>query len=205
MLLNTEGLNIDQIDRFRMTGEGYRSFSVGNVALLGYEHSTTTPEIYDGDIASLLLDSPSTAIMHYDEPDIDNGKQSGVMMAINYHDAHSEGDHQIVVQDPHAKEKGQWVLWVPPGSNNKTFYRRSFFRKPHPFEDRPENPNKTSRVFAHIGNADEAIKSFEDAGYSFSDEYLERSLDPDSTYQKLRKLSVANKNLWDAGSRSTTP
>jgi hypothetical protein len=85
-------------------------FALGESAIFGAIVDELFPKDKKGDIATLLLRSPSTAVMHYTGPPAEGSRKVwGVMMAVNYHNAHSDVRHQIVVQNPNSPEDGQGV------------------------------------------------------------------------------------------------
>jgi hypothetical protein len=129
--------------------------------------------------------------MHFDEPPVEDFSY-GVMMAVNYHTAHSEGLHKIVVQSPANHKIGQWELWIPPDSNNLTFYRREPYGELHPFEKTPANPEKVRNYFLHIGDPDEAMRSFKTEGF----EFVDQSLAPED-YRSLAALSAKSLEWQD--------
>jgi hypothetical protein len=199
MLINKHELNPYKVS-YEMEPDTYAAVAAGELALLGANHLGRSPEALSESVAEVLLSTPSSVIMHFGEP-VDTGnskvgfRSQYLMMAANYHRGHSEGLHKIIVQNPDKPEEGQWILWTPPGSNNKTFYRRaSLANTPYGFEERATNSGKINEFFVHTGAADEAIGSFEDLGYTFSDEYL---LVGDPTYRELSSLSSAAGGRWD--------
>lgn len=198
MIIKDEGLNPDLMGAFKASHEGYRTLCAGNIALLGASSRNTIPRIFEGSVADLLLASPSTAIMHHEEPKED-GMSWGTMLAVNYHNGHSEGHHKIVVQDPSRVAEGQWELWIPPGSLNRTFYRRVLLRgTPYRFEKSPTNPGKIRHYYVHVGDSADAISDFQSAGFEFSDEFPgEPYTDTDSPYDRLGDLSLAYEGRWD--------
>lgn len=198
MLLEYKGVNPLEIDYRRAFPSAFTALKAGNVVLLGSETSPYKPELYSGNIAELLLQSPSTAVMHFSEP-AEGDDARGIMMAVNYHDGHSEGHHKIVVQDPSHPENGQWELWVPPGSGNRTFFKRAnlFSGEPHEFESMPTNPSKIANFYMHTGSPDEAINDFLAAGFTFNEELLTYGFDESSMYLKLDRLSRRNEHRWD--------
>ena len=112
----------------------------------------------DRSIADLLLESPSTAIMHFRDTDDDFPIIRGTMLAVNYHQGHSEGDHLIVLQQPENPEKGQLEInWHPEADKiirvrHLTSYalRNAFpdaISKPYPFETSPTNPLKIKNYY----------------------------------------------------------
>jgi hypothetical protein len=183
MLLPYEHVDPDEVSIFEATGAGY-AHALGNTAL----HTEVS-------IAELLLQSPSTAIMHYDKP-LEEASEAA-MLAINYHGASSEGFHKIVVQNPAQPEVGQWELWIPPGSDNKTFYRRSIWSgEPYPYEQEPTNPEKVTNYYMHAGLSDEAIESFRALGFTFTNDVL---ADSSTEYARLQDLARANPYTWNSG------
>ena len=188
----SRSLDQDLVNLFDVSREGFAAIQAGNLALLGVQRGeqTVSPELYDGSIAELLLSSPSTAIMHVEEPQEEWAR--GVMIAANYHHGHSEGFHKVIVQDPAHPEMGQWELFVPPGSDNRTFYKRTSYRGSlYPFEKVPTNPGKIDNFFVHIGKADAAIRDFENAGFKFVDEPMSEEL-----VYELENLSYADEHRW---------
>lgn len=198
MLVAYNSLNPEQISPFRMGRESFDALRLGNLTLLA-NSSDRLPEAYEGTVADLLLATPSTAIMHFEEPQSDLPAR-GVMLAVNYHLGHSEGQHKIVVQNPAERAEGQAELWVPPGSGNKLFYQRmSDPRSPYQFEPKPTNPDKIKNYYVHIGEPNAASVDFKAAGFEFSDEpiYGEGIFDLQSPYYRLSGFSAVAENVWD--------
>jgi len=208
MLFEARRLDGDYIDAYRISPEGFQAALIGNIALLGqkYEGSKTL-EAYDGSIADLLLSSPSTAVMHFEKPEDDAWRGWSIMMAVNYHDGHSEGHHKIVVQDPSKIEDGQWELWIPPESNNRKFYRRKLYDdKPYPFEKSPANPGKIRDFYVHFGDSGSALDDFKDAGFEFSEESPGDWLfDRTSEAYRLNVLSGNNRERLGSFRREIIP
>jgi len=111
MLLSFSELDPDEISHYGATEAGYAEVVEDMKRNTGLA------------IAELLLTTPSTAIMHFPKPDKSEISQP-IMLAANYHGAHSEGWHRIIVQNPKDREAGQWELWTPPGAQNRAFYKR---------------------------------------------------------------------------------
>lgn len=200
MLIESRGINHSVVNMNTYTREGYTALVAGNVASLGYKDYVKKPEAYVGSIADLLLAQPSTAVMHLSELPNEYGYLSPVMMAVNYHMGHSEGQHQIVVQNPADENAGQYVLWIPPESKNKVFYRRGVLlgEIPHPFETFPTNPLKIRNYFFHVGEPDEALRSFKELGFEFKNELLIwRLIERNPEFERLESLSRQAGLQWD--------
>ncbi len=144
-------------------------------------------EEYQGSLATLLLENESTAIFHVDNDRTfkmgDQDYMEAFLLGVNYHDGHSEGDYKIVVQDV-AEEKGPWVLFRPPGSDERTFYLQ------HPvfpglynpkFEKNVANPLKIKHFYLFRGNPKKTFEDFEVAGYNFVNDAM-----PEEEYRRLR-------------------
>lgn len=205
MLLRVWGSNPDVLHAFESTPKGYEALAAGEAEPLGRENDPIQPEFSSKSIGELLLSNISTAIMHFEPPvqgtnPLVGPMSRGVMMAANYHWGHSEGLHKIVVQDPSNQERGGWMLWIPPGSGNTTFYRRCLVEdRPYPFENVPTNPEKIREYYVHSGPADEAITSFKELGFTFSDEFLSPYYNGSllAEYERLRELSSAARGHWE--------
>lgn len=191
----SDAINPETIDPFRVTQEGYHALATGEIALLGYPDYDLEPHASALTIAEILLQNPSTAIMHFENPG-DREEINGVMIGVNYHSGHSEGWHKIIVQDPTSPAAGQWMLWAPPGADNRTFYRRalSLDGQPYRFEETPTNPEKIGNYVLHAGPSDEAVTSFEGLGFKFIDKLLSPESDE---YERLHALSRANVHTWN--------
>ena len=199
MLIESSGIDPRIINTSRYTEEGYAALIAGDFSLIGFKDFVKKPETYVGSIADLLLAQPSTAIMHLTKLTTEYGL-STVMMAVNYHMGHSEGQHQIVVQNPADESVGQYVLWIPPESENKVFYKRGVLwgEIPHLFETLPTNPLKIRNYFFHVGEPDEAIRSFKDLGFEFKDELLSwRLRDRNPEFERLESLSQRAGLEWN--------
>lgn len=193
MLLNARSLHGETINQFDLYPEAWRAFTVGNLALLG--EGCREPEQFEGSIADLLLQSPSTAIMHFEAPAEncdENEPMFSNMIAVNYHDGHSEGYHKIVVQDPLQQEIGQHELWIPPGLNNRIFRPRLYLGSATAFEKYPANPDKIKKYYIHFGPSDEAYTSFEQAGFIISDEPRTRE-----EYWTYGHVSREAQSIWE--------
>lgn len=182
------------------TREGYAALKAGNIALLGRERrpGRQTPELITASIADILLTQESTAIMHFEDPGDEDYARS-TMMAVNYHNGHSEGDNLVVVQHPQQPEAGQWMLYnYPddydgPGAENRVLYKRpTFLGDPHDFQPMPSNPEKIRNYLLHAGEADKAIVAFEALGYQFSDELL-----PEDLYDEFKAYRATQTIEWD--------
>ncbi len=197
MLFAYKEIQPSYLHPFEASQEGYTALSSGKVALLGYDHSPSRPDLISRSIAEVLLQTQSSAIMHF-EPPVPSGNpltepsSKGLMLAANYHNGHSEGKYKIVLQDPSNPEVGQWLLWAPPDSDNKTFYKRASFYgsgNGYGFENSPTNPEKIHNYFMHSGTTDEAIQSFRELGFTFVDRILGADYD-DPEYERLRALTA---------------
>lgn len=183
-MVSSRGVDRFSINISEATREGYAALKAGNVAMLGYEdrEDEDLPKLITASIADILLAQESTAIMHFEDPG-DEPYANAAMMAVNYHNGHSEGQNLVVVQHPLRPDEGQWMLYnYPedydgPGATNRTFYKRqTFLGHPYNFEDKPTNPLKIKNYLLHAGEVDEAIVAFQALGYAFSDEALPAEL-----------------------------
>src|SRR3989344_4954288 len=114
---------------------------------------------FEGSLVELLLNRESTVIYHIDFNYIgrlgDESFLRPVLLGANYHKGHSEGRYKIIVQNVFER-KGPWVLFRPPGSNNKTFYLQDVslpgLVKPE-FGEVEVNPLKIRNRYLHRGNS----------------------------------------------------
>ncbi len=140
-----------------------------NVMELNAEH------VHDVSLPNFLTSSPSTAIYWINKYDTDPTLKRGfvfcqtLLLAVNYHMGHSEGKHKTVVQDV-INRIGPWVLFAPPGSDNKTFHLEDVtfpgYAQPR-FSDSVANPLKIKKYF--VTDEYNATAEFVKAGYSFID------------------------------------
>ncbi|MCJ7816369.1 MAG: hypothetical protein MUP55_00800 [Candidatus Aenigmarchaeota archaeon] len=139
---------------------------------------------YQGSIAELLLNNESTAIYHLNPENTfclgDSVYIRPVLLGVNYHNGHSEGQHKIIVQNIPEK-KGPWVIFRPLGSEERKFYLQNMiFPRTFPpeFQEESDAPAKILKRYLHKGNPLEIFSDFEKAGFKFvnepmTEEYLE--------------------------------
>lgn len=135
----------------------------------------------EGTLAEILLQNEATAIYHLNPQNL--GRLRGknfvkpLLLGANYHNGHSEGDHKIIVQDV-VSRRGPWVLFKPPGSEEKTFYLQHMVfpssNEPR-FEEEVANPLKIKRRFLHHGNPDAIFNAFRELGFDFVDKAMTKS------------------------------
>lgn len=141
-------------------------------------------EFISGTLADLLLDNDQTAVFHVDAnrtqtlgspedpPAITYMKP--LLLGVNYHMGHSEGNHKIVVQNV-PERKGPYVLFHPPGSRERKFYLQdvAFPRSCKPkFEEDVANPLKIRRFYLFRGDPLQIFRDFKRAGYKFKDKAM---------------------------------
>lgn len=132
-------------------------------------------------LSDLLLENFSTAIFHVCPNRLSylGGSKNPIktfmqplLLGVNYHKGHSEGDYKIVVQNLHEK-KGPWVLFIPPNSNEDIFYLQDmvFPRIVKPkFEENVANPLKINTFYVFRGNPLRIFEDFKIRGFKFVDE-----------------------------------
>lgn len=126
----------------------------------------------------MLLENESTAIYHLDCENIDSLGDDlfirPLLLGVNYHNGHSEGDYKVIVQNI-PERKGPWVLFKPTNSIEKTFYLQHMafpkLMKPK-FEEEVANPLKIKSRYLYNGNPLEIFESFKESGFSFVDSPL---------------------------------
>ena len=165
----------------------------------------------DEDLGTVLLENESLAIYHlnvnrYDQfftsddeqrRELDTPIPSGkllrpVLLGVNYHLGHSEGYHKIIVQDV-VRGIGPWVLFHPPGSNQKVFYLQDmvfpFAQKPR-FEESVANSLKIQHHLFFRGDPMRIFMDFEKAGYVFNDGKIAEGL-----FDELSDLSYKSQHM----------
>jgi hypothetical protein len=205
MLIQTRYL----AEKFRV--ESYHRFFADFVRLanLGDSEALLDPKytnvpanhrpIPNANIANLLINNESTAVYAL------SGRlgrttnqlifEQGAMMAVNYHNGHSEGHHRIVIQNPRNKKAGQEILWCPPESNNTEFMHRKqlLSDKPYEFEESPCNSLKIRNHWLYTGSPADARAHFTARGFTFSPDSL-LEVGPEAGI--LRTLSRENRSTW---------
>ena len=133
-------------------------------------------EWFNGTLAELLLQNERTAVYHIDPErtfflgDV-NEYYKQLFLGANYNgNAHSEGKYRIVVQNVQER-KGPYVLFNPPGANERTFYLQSVDRLFEPkFEEMCPVPGKILSWYLCRGNPLQIFEDFRNLGFSFKDE-----------------------------------
>lgn len=141
-------------------------------------------------LAELLLNNDSAAIFHVEPSRTRTIREQEYMepllLGVNYHKAHSEGDYKIIVQNI-PERRGPWVLFRPPSSDEHTLYLQSLIPgigKPK-FKDNVANPNKHFGCFyLFSGNPLQIFEDFKKKGFSFVDHAM-----PEGHYEHLERLS----------------
>lgn len=136
---------------------------------------------FERNLSDLLLENFSTAIFHVCPKRLDYLGDSKnpiktfmqpLLLGVNYHKGHSEGDYKIVVQNLREK-KGPWVLFRPPNLNEDTFYLQDmvFPRIVKPkFEENVCNPLKINNFYVFRGDPLRIFEDFKRRGFKFVDE-----------------------------------
>ncbi|MCX6814268.1 MAG: hypothetical protein NTY20_01265 [Candidatus Aenigmarchaeota archaeon] len=138
---------------------------------------------YPGTAAELLLNNESTAIYHLDPGNTFCLRAvyiRPIILGVNYHHGHSEGDHKIIVQNI-PERKGPWVMFRLPGSKERTFYLQDMvFPRMFPptFDEELKAPGKIKERYLHKGDPLEIFSDFKKLGFEFvnepmSKEYME--------------------------------
>ncbi len=132
----------------------------------------------EGTLAELLLNHESTAIFHVDP---ERTSEAGghhfvkpILLGVNYHYGHSEGDYKIVVQNI-PEQKGPYVLFRPPGNEEKTFYFQHLVFPglfPPKFEDSVAAPLKIHHYYLFQGNPLQIFDDFRKAGFEFREQAM---------------------------------
>lgn len=146
-------------------------------------------EKFNGSVTDLLLNNDSTVVYHLDKNRINSNFPEPCLrplfLGANYHDGHSEGDFKIIIQDV-VNRRGPWVLFRPPGSNERIFYLQNMVF-PHnfkpKFEEDVENPGKIDNFYLIRGNPLEVFDIFRAVGYEFVDHPISKNL-----FDELEKL-----------------
>ena len=92
-----------------------------------------------------------------------------------------------VVQDV-TRRLGPWVLFAPPGSDERTFFLQHLVFPhllPPKFEIQVANPLKIRSRYYHIGDPHEVFNEFRAHGYEFVDEVM-----PVERYEELEELAL---------------
>ncbi len=136
----------------------------------------TPGELFNRSIADLLLNNESTALYHLDPANTynlgNNFYLQPVLLGVNYHHGHSEGDYKILVQNL-PERKGPWVLFRPSGSMEDTFYLQDmvFPRNFKPtFSEDVANNLKINERYFHRGDPLAIFEHFKQAGFKFINE-----------------------------------
>ena len=136
---------------------------------------------FDGTLADLLLNNESTAVLHLDSSQVGNlGTDpenelmeyiKPLLLGVNYHNGHSEGDYKIVVQNI-PERKGPYVLFSPPDSNVTTFHLQDMvfpdLDEPR-FQESVANSLKIRSFYLHRGNPLQIFEDFRAKGFDFVD------------------------------------
>ena len=135
----------------------------------------------NGTLADLLLNNEATAVFHVDPTQVsflgtdpedkENQFVRTLLLGVNYHGGHSEGDYTIVVQNI-PERKGPYVLIRPPDSNEMAFYLQHmvFPTSMEPkFQEHVANPQKIHRYYLHRGNPLQIFEDFRAKGFTFVD------------------------------------
>ncbi len=141
-------------------------------------------------LAELLLSTDSAAVFHVDPTRTKTlGEQTymePLLLGANYHKAHSEGDHKIIVQNI-PERRGPWVLFRPPGSDEHIFYLQHLMPgivEPK-FEEDVANPNKHFGCFyLFCGDSLQIFEDFRSQGFDFVDHTM-----TEEHYEHLEDLS----------------
>ncbi len=144
----------------------------------------------EGTLAELLLNHESTAIFHVDpERTSEAGSQhfvKPILLGVNYHHGHSEGDYKVVVQNI-LEQKGPYVLFRPPGSEEKTLYLQDLVFPttfPPKFKEQVDNPMKIHHYYLFRGEPLQVFDDFRKAGFNFSEQAM-----TNEHYVQLEKLT----------------
>lgn len=145
----------------------------------------------EGTLAELLLNHESTAIFHVDpERTSEAGGQhfvKPILLGVNYHHGHNAGHYKIVVQNI-PEQKGPYVLFRPPGSEEKTLYLQHLECPgafPPTFGDDVDAPTKIHHYYLFRGNPLQIFDDFRKAGFEFREQAMS-----EEHHGRLYKLAI---------------
>jgi hypothetical protein len=148
-------------------------------------------------LADVLLENDATAIYHIDPtrfwsfPEDYQGRPHlrPLLLGVNYHLGHSEGDYKVVVQNI-PQRKGPWVLFRPPSSDEHSFYLQNLVYTGHApeFSEDVANIPKINDFYLFRGDPLQIFADFQARGFTFRDEPM-----PTSRYSELMELAFQAK------------
>ncbi len=127
---------------------------------------------FESNFVDLLFNNLDCVVYHVDPSNIGKLREDSfirpVMMGVSYRFGHSECKNKTLINDVSSR-RGPFVLFNPPGANQKTFYLQHPYLpsfKPE-FEEYESNPLKIEGRFLYLGDAFKIFEDFKKKGYDF--------------------------------------